>query len=93
MLWINKQKIRFLVHLTFSKKPGKFSISGKVPGGGHSVGGRESLKTKKKVMGRGGNSSGSASDYGSRGPRLDSRSRWELGFSLSLSPLSLSFNQ
>ena len=30
---------------------------------------------------------GSASDYGSKGPRFDSRCRWELGFSLS----SLSF--
>ena len=26
---------------------------------------------------------GSASDYGSKGPRFDSRCRWELGFSLS----------
>ena len=30
------------------------------------------------VSGRGGSSSGIALDYGSRGPRLDSR--WELGF-------------
>ena len=34
--------------------------------------------------GRGGSSSGSESDYGSRGPRFDTRCRWKLGFSLSL---------
>ena len=41
-------------------------------------------------LGRGGSSSGSASDYGSRGPRFESR--WELGFFLfsSLSYLSIS---
>ena len=45
--------------------------------------------------GRGGSSSGSASDYGSRGPGFDSRCHWELGFFLSLLFLFsfLSFNQ
>ena len=43
-------------------------------------------------MGGGGSSSGSASDYGLRGPRFESRCRWELGFFLfsSLSYLSIS---
>ena len=43
-----------------------------------------------QTAGRGGSSSGSVSDYGSRGPRFESH--WELGFFLfsSLSCLSIS---
>ena len=35
------------------------------------------------VLGRGGSSSGSASDYGSKGRKFDSRCRWGPGFFLS----------
>ena len=45
-------------------------------------------KDSKPCLGRGGSSSGSASDYGSKGPEFDSRYRWELGFFLSSISLS-----
>ena len=46
----------------------------------------------KHTIGCGGSSSGSASDYGSKGRKFDSRCRWELGFFLSSISIALSLS-